>query len=85
MCWNAPFGMHPTSLTQLLLLTPHLAITAIGWMVLIGDGIHNFADGLAMGAAFSNSATTGWSTSIAVLCHELPHELGQYFSILLYL
>lgn len=48
------------------------------YMVTIGDGIHNFADGLAMGAAFSLSWRSGLATSLAVLCHELPHELGKY-------
>lgn len=47
-------------------------------MVTIGDGIHNFADGLAVGAAFSLSWRSGLATSLAVLCHELPHELGKY-------
>ncbi|NXG60975.1 S39AA protein, partial [Hemiprocne comata] len=47
------------------------------WMVVLGDGIHNLTDGLAIGAAFSHSLPGGLSTALAVLCHELPHELGD--------
>ncbi|KAL7990249.1 hypothetical protein Chor_010603 [Crotalus horridus] len=52
------------------------------YMITIGDAIHNFADGLAMGAAFSASWKTGLATSLAVLCHELPHELGDFAALL---
>jgi len=48
----------------------------VAWMVVMGDGLHNFTDGMAIGAAFSANIAGGFSTAIAVLCHELPHELG---------
>ncbi|XP_075686082.1 zinc transporter ZIP10 [Rhinoderma darwinii] len=57
-------------------------IANIAWMVIMGDGMHNFSDGLAIGAAFSAALTGGISTSVAVFCHELPHELGD-FAVLL--
>ncbi|XP_069010901.1 LOW QUALITY PROTEIN: zinc transporter ZIP10 [Embiotoca jacksoni] len=57
-------------------------IASIAWMVIMGDGMHNFSDGLAIGAAFSANLTGGISTSVAVFCHELPHELGD-FAVLL--
>uniref|UniRef100_H3CTZ9 Solute carrier family 39 member 10 n=1 Tax=Tetraodon nigroviridis TaxID=99883 RepID=H3CTZ9_TETNG len=57
-------------------------IASIAWMVIMGDGMHNFSDGLAIGAAFSAHLTGGISTSVAVFCHELPHELGD-FAVLL--
>lgn len=53
------------------------SIASVAWMVIVGDGFHNFSDGLAVGAAFSASLTSGLTTAIAVFCHELPHELGR--------
>jgi zinc transporter 5 len=46
-------------------------------MVIMGDGLHNLTDGLAIGAAFSGDNVAGFATALAVLCHELPHELGK--------
>ncbi|XP_056653858.1 zinc transporter ZIP5 [Monodelphis domestica] len=54
----------------------------ITWMVLLGDGLHNFTDGLAIGVAFSDGFSSGISTTLAVLCHELPHELGDFAMLL---
>ncbi|KAF6039119.1 hypothetical protein EB796_002556 [Bugula neritina] len=58
------------------------SFSSVAYMVMLGDGLHRFTDGLAIGTAFANSLSGGLSTSIAVLFHELPHELGD-FAILL--
>eukprot|EP00057_Strongylocentrotus_purpuratus_P024840 XP_011679314.1 PREDICTED: zinc transporter ZIP10-like [Strongylocentrotus purpuratus] len=55
-----------------------MGISAIAWMVVMGDGVHNFTDGLIVGAAFADSLAGGLSTAIAVMCHEIPHELGDF-------
>ncbi|KAK7098132.1 metal cation symporter ZIP14-like isoform X2 [Littorina saxatilis] len=52
-------------------------VATVAWMVLIGDVIHNFVDGMAIGAAFTENVYLGVSIGIAVLCEELPHELGD--------
>ncbi|EDV22948.1 uncharacterized protein TRIADDRAFT_28345, partial [Trichoplax adhaerens] len=53
-------------------------LTAVGIMVVVGDGLHNFTDGIAIGASFKSSLSLGLSTSVAVFCHELPQELGDF-------
>lgn len=53
-------------------------VSGVAWMIIIGDTIHNITDGIVIGAAFSVDIAGGLSTSIAVFCHELPHELGDF-------
>ncbi|KAI3386967.1 hypothetical protein SNEBB_010454 [Seison nebaliae] len=52
------------------------------YLIIIGDSVHNFVDGLAIGTSFNSSLKTGLFVSIAVFFEELPHELGD-FAILL--
>lgn len=58
----------------------HWSQGSVAWMVIMGDGLHNLTDGLAVGAAFNGDTVAGFATAIAVLCHELPHELGMISS-----
>jgi zinc and cadmium transporter len=51
-------------------------------MIIIGDTLHNFIDGLAIGAAFLVSPQAGIVASLAVAAHEIPQEIGD-FSLLL--
>lgn len=47
-------------------------------LIIIGDTIHNFLDGIAIGAAFLISVPTGIVASIAVAAHEIPQEIGDF-------
>ncbi len=47
-------------------------------MIILGDGLHNFIDGLSIGAAFTQSILQGINICIAVACEEFPHELGDF-------
>ncbi|XP_073837108.1 solute carrier family 39 fear-of-intimacy [Musca autumnalis] len=58
--------------------SPPESLSAVVWMIIMGDGLHNFTDGMAIGAAFAENLAGGFSTALAVFCHELPHELGDF-------
>jgi zinc and cadmium transporter len=51
-------------------------------LILVGDGFHNFTDGLLIAAAFLADPLLGWSTTLAIIAHEVPQEAGD-FAILL--
>ncbi len=56
---------------------------AAGALILIGDSLHNFIDGVLIGAAFLTDIHLGIVTSLAVAAHEIPQEVGD-FAILLH-
>lgn len=47
-------------------------------MNLIGDSVHNFIDGLIIGASYLTSLQVGIATTIAVILHEIPQEIGDF-------
>lgn len=53
------------------------------YLNLIGDGIHNFVDGLLLAVSFVVSIQLGIVTMLAVILHEIPQELGD-FGVLIY-
>lgn len=54
-----------------------------GTFIILGDAIHNFVDGVLIGAAFLVNPHLGIVTSLAVATHEIPQEVGD-FAILLH-
>ncbi|KAA0709633.1 Zinc transporter ZIP8 [Triplophysa tibetana] len=57
-------------------------VRTVAWMISLSDALHNFIDGLAIGASFTVSILNGFSTSIAIVCEEFPHELGDFVILL---
>lgn len=53
-----------------------------GWSVLMGDSIHNFCDGIIIAAAFLTDTRLGIVTSLAIIAHEIPQEVGDYIVLL---
>jgi zinc and cadmium transporter len=50
----------------------------LGYLILVGDGLHNFLGGLAVGAAFVADVAVGVTTWLAAAAHEVPQELGDF-------
>ncbi len=58
-------------------------VHAFTYLNLIGDGLHNFIDGMVIAASFVVSVRLGVITTLAVVLHEIPQELGD-FGVLIY-
>ncbi len=58
-------------------------VHAFTYLNLIGDGVHNFTDGLIIGASFIVSIHFGIITTLVIIMHEIPQEIGD-FGVLVY-
>jgi len=58
-------------------------IHAFTYLNLIGDGLHNFIDGMVIAVSFTLSVKLGIVTTVAIILHEIPQELGD-FGVLVY-
>jgi len=59
----------------------HIMLTRMapaGWLNLVADSMHNFTDGIAIGASFSSGAGLAKVKVLSVLLHEVPHEIGDF-------
>src|SRR6267378_4166871 len=51
-------------------------------LMIIGDGFHNFVDGILIAAAFLQSTELGIVTAAAIIAHEIPQEIGDFVILL---
>lgn len=53
-----------------------------GWMIIFGDAFHNFTDGVIIASAFLADVKLGVVTSLAIIAHEIPQEIGDFVVLL---
>jgi zinc and cadmium transporter len=54
----------------------------VGMMIVVGDGFHNFVDGILIAAAFLTDTTLGIAATAAIIAHEIPQEVGDFMVLL---
>lgn len=57
-------------------------VHAFTYMNIMGDIVHNFSDGLIIGAIFQTDVRVGIATTLAIIFHEIPHELGNFMVLI---
>jgi zinc and cadmium transporter len=53
-----------------------------GALIVVGDTVHNFVDGVLIAAAFLQSIELGVVTAVAIIAHEIPQEVGDFLILL---
>ncbi|HVJ12545.1 MAG TPA: ZIP family metal transporter [Burkholderiales bacterium] len=53
-----------------------------GALIVVGDTVHNFVDGVLIAAAFLQSTELGVVTAVAIIAHEIPQEVGDFLILL---
>ena len=53
-----------------------------GTLIVVGDTVHNFVDGVLIAAAFLQSTEVGVVTAVAIIAHEIPQEVGDFLILL---
>jgi len=56
----------------------HHKVHPFAWLNLFGDAVHNFVDGMIIAAGYIASVPVGIATTVAVVLHEIPQELGDF-------
>ncbi|MCB5190779.1 ZIP family metal transporter [Methylobacillus arboreus] len=59
-------------------ILPHHKVS----MIVIGDGLHNFVDGILIAAAFLTDPALGWAAAVTVMAHEIPQEISDFMVLL---
>jgi len=57
-------------------------IQPAAYLILLGDSLHNFFDGIAIATAFSVNFNLGVATTIAIILHEIPQELADFVALI---
>jgi zinc and cadmium transporter len=63
-------------------VSEHGAHGRSGSMIMVGDTFHNFVDGIIIAAAFMTDTQLGIVTSLAIIAHEIPQEVGDFMILL---